>query len=144
MISAVCDTNVVVSGTLLQSSAAPGRILDLVVQGVVKLYSSEPLIEEFREVISRPKFASRFEAIGRTPEDFIADYRGIVEIVQPQPIPPTVKNDPKDDKVLACAVYAGVDYIVSGDKKHLLPLGSYAGIPIVDPSQFLQKVLSSI
>jgi uncharacterized protein len=136
MISAVYDTNVLVSGTLLQSNNAPGQVLDLVLQGTVKLYSSEPLIEEFRDVISRPKFALKFQAIGRTPDDFIADYRSIVEVVQPDPIPPT-SIDPKDDKVLACAVYTGVDYIVSGDKKHLLPLGSYAGIPIVEPSQFL-------
>jgi putative PIN family toxin of toxin-antitoxin system len=133
MISAVYDTNVLVSGTLLQSSHAPGQALDLVVQGIVKLYSSEPLIEEFRDVISRPKFASKFQAIGRTPDDLIADFRGMVEVIQPGSIPPTVKNDSKDDKVLACALYAGVDYIVSGDKKHLLPLGDYAGIPIVDP-----------
>jgi uncharacterized protein len=73
-------------------------------------------------------------------ENLITDYQHIVEIVQPEPIPRTVLNDPKDDKVLACAVYTGVDYIVSGDKKHLLPLGSYSGIAIVNSAKFLEKV----
>jgi len=31
------------------------------------------------------------------------------------------------------------DIIVTGDRKHLLPLGSYAGIPIVSPREFLDQ-----
>lgn len=38
---------------------------------------------------------------------------------------------------LACAVAGKADYLVTGDKKHLLPLGSFCGIPIVTPAAFL-------
>ena len=140
MVSAVYDTNVLVSGTLLQFGSPPAQIVDLALHGLVKLYTSESLIEEFRDVISRPKFAARFIDIRRTPDDVIRDYRNIAEIVHPDPIPLTIKDDPKDDKVLACAIYAGADYIVSGDKKHLLPLENYVGIPIVSPSAFFETV----
>ena len=49
-----------------------------------------------------------------------------------------ITAEPTDDKILACAAEGQVDYIVASDGKHLLPLGSYAGIPIVRPRQFLE------
>jgi predicted nucleic acid-binding protein len=48
-----------------------------------------------------------------------------------------VSADPDDDKVFACAVEAGADYIVSGDERHVLPVGTFQGIPVVSPREFL-------
>jgi predicted nucleic acid-binding protein len=45
-----------------------------------------------------------------------------------------------DDQVIAVAVAAQADLIVSGDRKHLLPLGSHEGIPIVDAAQALRLI----
>ncbi len=45
--------------------------------------------------------------------------------------------DPDDDKVLECAVLAGATHIVTGDRRHLLPLGTFQGIPIVTAADFL-------
>jgi putative PIN family toxin of toxin-antitoxin system len=139
MIWAVYDTNLVVSGTLM--GGVPAQVMDLAVEGKVQLYSSEALIREFQDVISRPKHAARIEKLNYTVDQLIADYRSLVEIVQPQAIIGGSK-DKDDNEVLACAVYANVDYIISGDKKHLLSMGNYAGIPIVSAAQFLQKFLS--
>lgn len=44
-------------------------------------------------------------------------------------------GDIDDDQVIASAVAAQADLIVSGDRKHLLPLGSHAGIAIVEVAQ---------
>jgi predicted nucleic acid-binding protein len=55
-------------------------------------------------------------------------------LVQPTRVPRIVPNDPDDDQVLACALTAHADLIVSGDRKHLLPNGSYQGIRIVSPT----------
>lgn len=49
-------------------------------------------------------------------------------------IPPVVIDDPDDDAVLACAVAAKADLIVSGDP-HLLKLKDYQGVPIVAPAE---------
>jgi predicted nucleic acid-binding protein len=54
----------------------------------------------------------------------------LVTIVSPAPIPPTVLRDPADDAVLAAAIGAGADLIVSGDA-HLPNLKSFQGIDIV-------------
>ena len=48
-----------------------------------------------------------------------------------------VAGDPDDDKVLECAVVAGATHVVTGDRRHLLPMRSYAGIQIVTPAEFL-------
>ncbi len=48
-----------------------------------------------------------------------------------------VPLDPKDDQIVATAVAAKADYLVTGDRKHLLALGAYEGIRIVKPRAFL-------
>ncbi|MEL0590693.1 MAG: hypothetical protein U1V55_13080 [Planktothrix rubescens PR222] len=39
--------------------------------------------------------------------------------------------------VLECAVVGHANYIITGDKKHLLPLQNYQGIEIVNAANFL-------
>ena len=51
----------------------------------------------------------------------------------------TVPEDPADERVLACALDAGADLIVSGDR-HLLDLGSFQGIPILTVRAFLEQL----
>ena len=50
-------------------------------------------------------------------------------------------EDESDNRVLEAAVSAEVDYIVSGDE-HLLTLGSFQGIPILTPAEFVRTALS--
>ena len=45
-------------------------------------------------------------------------------------------RDPKDHPVLACAIEGRADYLVTGDKRDLLPLKHYLGIQIVTPAIF--------
>jgi len=42
--------------------------------------------------------------------------------------------------ILECELAAEADYIVSGDKRHLLLLRQFRGIPIVSPSDFLRRL----
>lgn len=44
-----------------------------------------------------------------------------------------IAGDPDDDLVLSCAVEAKVQIVVSGDCRHLLPVGEHRGIRIVAP-----------
>lgn len=48
--------------------------------------------------------------------------------------------DPDDDKILECAFVGGATHIVTGDRRHLLPLGSYQDIAIVSAAGFLALV----
>ena len=48
-----------------------------------------------------------------------------------------VAPDPDDDAIVSCAIEGDADYIVSGDT-HLLGLGEYEGVRIVEPAEFVR------
>jgi predicted nucleic acid-binding protein len=60
--------------------------------------------------------------------------------VSPLNTPRVVPGDVDDDHVIAAAVAAGADLVVSGDRKHLLPLGSHQGIGIVDTAEAVRRI----
>jgi uncharacterized protein len=73
-------------------------------------------------------------------EEFCSDLLDIADVVQaPAPTPGAVPRDPDDDKIIACAVAAGAQYLVSRDRD-LLSLASYAGVSIIAPEEFLHLV----
>jgi len=98
--------------------------------GKLDIVSSVALLTELRDVLSRDKFARRLAQRGFTPARVFADYVALVTIVIPAHITPTITRDPADDAVLAAAVGANADLIVSG-YAHLLNLKSFQGIAIV-------------
>ena len=51
-----------------------------------------------------------------------------------------IKTDPPDNRILECAEAAGSDFIVTGDTKHILRLGSFAGIPIIKLADFMARL----
>ena len=69
-----------------------------------------------------------------TRERALAEVRQLAEVIEPTPLPAQVFRDPDDDDVLALAIAAQVDLIVSGDDV-LLVLQVFEGIPIVTPAQ---------
>ena len=60
-------------------------------------------------------------------------------MVQPQTVPRVVPTDPDDDHVIACALAANAELIVSGDSG-LLALKEYQGIPIVSPAEATRMI----
>jgi predicted nucleic acid-binding protein len=57
-------------------------------------------------------------------------YVALVQIVVPAEIGAVVLDDSDDDMVLATAVAANADMLVSGDS-HLLAVGEFRGIPVI-------------
>ena len=55
-------------------------------------------------------------------------------------IPSHVSLAPKDAPILAAAIFAGVDYLATGDKRHFAHLYGTAvlGVRIIRPSDFLE------
>ena len=48
-----------------------------------------------------------------------------------------VEADPKDDMIVECGVVGKASHIITGDKKHLLPMRRYQNIDIVTATDFL-------
>jgi uncharacterized protein len=61
-------------------------------------------------------------------------------IEAPQARPDAVSGDPDDDLILTCAVQAGVDVLVSGDRRHLLPVGEHRGVRVITPQALLAEL----
>jgi putative PIN family toxin of toxin-antitoxin system len=122
----VADTNTVLSGLLWQGP--PRRLLELARERKVSLYMSLTLIAELAEVIACDKFAERVRAVGLSAAELVQDYEHLAEVITPEPLPAPVSRDPDDDHVLACALAAKAELIVSGDKRHLLVRTEYQGI----------------
>jgi putative PIN family toxin of toxin-antitoxin system len=133
----VLDTNSVVSGLLW--AGAPRHLLDAARAGQVTLHTTLVLLTELDDVLRRAKFAPRLNAAGVTASTLVVGYAALATLVAPAPITPVVLADPDDDAVLACAVAAPVDAIVSGDQ-HLLALGAYHQIPILTASDALTRL----
>ncbi len=53
-----------------------------------------------------------------------------------------IREDPPDNMFLECAVEARADYIISGDR-HLKRLGTFEGIEILAPSEYLARAETS-
>jgi putative PIN family toxin of toxin-antitoxin system len=134
---AVADTNVVVSGLLWQGASR--RVLDLARAGDVELFTSPALLLELDEVLLRAKFSRRLSAARVSPKDLVLGYAALATVVRPSPIGPAVEADPDDDEVLACAVAAGANAVISGDR-HLLSLGEFRSIPVLTPARFLAEL----
>jgi uncharacterized protein len=134
----VLDTNTVLSALLWRGT--PYRPLEAIRKQYphLQLYSSPVLLEELTDVIARPAFLHRLSAIGKTVRQVLADYIETVELVEPIEIPQVVR-DPDDNHVLACALAAKAEIVVSGDKD-LLDLARYRGIPILTTAEALQRI----
>jgi uncharacterized protein len=134
MMRVVLDTNIVVSGWLW--SGAPRRALQIGRSSQVQLIASEATLDELRDVIHRSKFANRLQFVGKTAEELIQEYLGLLEIVDAVVLPPVILADPDDDVILACGVGGSANVIVTGDE-HLLSLRKYGNVLIQDIHQFL-------
>ncbi|MFN9731147.1 MAG: putative toxin-antitoxin system toxin component, PIN family [Pseudomonadota bacterium] len=135
----VLDTNVVVSALLWRGT--PHHLLATIGQrSSIQLYSSTALLEELADVLTRPSATKRLALIGRSAREVLADYVEAIELVEPASVPRVVLGDVDDDQVIAASVAARADLIVSGDRKHLLPLGSHQGIDIVDAAEAVRRI----
>jgi putative PIN family toxin of toxin-antitoxin system len=105
------------------------------------LSTSAPLLAELAEVLQRPKFAQRLARANVASHTLIFGYAALARLVVPAPIAPVVEADPDDDAVLACAVAAQVEVLVSGDSD-LLALESYEGMPIITAAQLVARLVS--
>ena len=134
---AVIDTNVLLSGLLWRG--APHALIQHVQSGTLTMVSSPALLAELAEVISRAKFDQILARSNTSRERALAEMRQLAEVIVPPPLPQPVCRDPDDDHVLACALAAQADLIVSGDAD-LLNLREYQGIRIVAAAEVLRFI----
>lgn len=99
-----------------------------------KLLTSVHIPDELEEKLVH-KVGLEPAAAAQTRAEVAEDFR----VVPVAPLPKPICRDPDDDAILATALAAQADMLVTGDKD-LLVLGSYEGIPIVTPAECLARL----
>lgn len=133
----VLDTNVVVSALLWDGT--PERLIDLAGEGTVELVTSQALLAELAGLLNRPKLAAKLARDGQSAEEIVARYTELANVIEAPAVEEARLRDPDDAAVLACAIAAQAEAIVSGDKD-LRSLGTYQEIPVLSPAQCVQRV----
>ena len=127
---------------MLTPGGTAGRILDAVREHRIETVSSVHLWDELRQALSYPKTRKPLERDGLwgDVERFLRDHPDVAFVESVEPAEDWVPADPDDNWVIQCALTAGADYIISGDR-HLLNLKVFKGIRILPPTQFLKVKL---
>jgi putative PIN family toxin of toxin-antitoxin system len=140
VVRAVVDTNVLISGAT--GSTVPGQVVDAWRREKYILVTSPQLVSEVERVLHYPNIMSQFSFSEKSISDFIGTLTTRGYVTSGTLSLNVLENDPDDNWVIAAAVEGAADYIVTGDKKHLLSLGSYQNISIINPKEFLAKINS--
>ena len=127
----ILDTNVLLSG-LRAGRSPPAEILDAWREGRFGLVTSTDQIEEFRRAARYPQLASWFPR--RTVGRVINGLRS-AEVVLERLRRAGDAPDPGDDYLLAMALAAGADLLVTGDQA-LLRVRKVGHARIVMPRRF--------
>jgi len=133
----VVDTNIIVSAFLW--GGTPRRVLDAVEARHLELFTSRALIAELEDVLVREKFATQLGRTRFTSAFLLARYTQLATLITSTDIVVPDLRDPEDVHVLACALAARAEVIVSGDND-LRVLGNYRGIPVLSAVDCLRRV----
>lgn len=136
MRSIVLDTNVLVAG-LLTPFNAPGRVLDAVLAGQVRLLYDDRILAEYGDVLAREKF-------GFDPGD-VADLLAFLKSDGQAVVAPPLGialPDPDDAMFVEVAVAGRAEAIVTGNPRHFPPDARH-GVPVLSPGEFLDRLRPS-
>lgn len=135
---ALCDTNVLVSAFI--AGGPPSRVIEAAIDGRIDLVLADPVIDELERVLALK--------LGFEPER-LRDVTSLLTNISVGRVGPpaqpveAITGDPDDDVVLACGLSAGIDVIVSGDRRHMLPVREHRGIRVVSPQALLAELAES-
>lgn len=141
MLKAVIDINLFVSG-VISKKGNPARLLQLWYDRAFLVVISDQMVEELGRVLRYSHIRNKYNLKDEEIEQAVGTVKKFAIVLSDVIELDVVKDDPDDNKVLACALAVKADYIVSGDS-HLLALGVFEDIPIVTAKDFLDNIESN-
>jgi putative PIN family toxin of toxin-antitoxin system len=132
-VKVVLDTNVYISAILFGGKSE--LLINLGRERAIHLFISDLILNELI-MIFKTKFNWNNEQI----YFLMKTLHKITYFVVPTERIKVITAHKFDNHILECAIEAKANYIVSGDKHHILPLKNYHGIEILSVSQFLNKI----
>jgi putative PIN family toxin of toxin-antitoxin system len=134
MLKVVYDTNVIVSAALKEGSL-PALLVSLGLEDKVRFFVSPAIIREYEKVLERP----RLKLGQRRIIDFMEKIKEKAIMVNPTKGLSIVKIDESDNRILECALKGGVDFIITGNKRHF-PFEEFRGSKLVTPREFINRI----
>jgi uncharacterized protein len=141
VIRAVLDTNVVASGILIRNGIS-SRIVDAAYARVFACASSAPIVAEVVRTFGRERVRRKYRIAPADLDRVRRFLESDLVSVQLTTRVSGVATHPEDDLVLATALSASADYLVTGDRQ-LQQLQHFRGVIIVSPRQFLALLVAS-
>lgn len=129
----VLDTNVIVSG--LNFPGNERMVLELALRGRFDLYVSTFILDEAAGVLGH-----KFDWDAERTSQALRALENAATMIYPRRLPEVFEDDHPDNRILECVVEAGADYLVTGDRRHLLPLEEHQGTRIVNAPRFLSAL----
>lgn len=133
----VFDTNIYISAIIFGGN--PRQCLELARNKEINLFYSKAILLELSD-----KLQNKFNW---SVQEVIEVLEGIAQsayLVDPEIKVSFIKSDPSDNRVLEAALEAKADYIITGDKKHLLSQAKFQKIPILSAKQFLEAFYNQL
>jgi len=130
----IFDTNIVASASFWRGK--PFDCLSAWARGEISVYVSPQLLSEYFDTVE--ELSVRYPDKQRV--EWVEYLTASADLVFPSDRAYGETPDPFDEMVLECAIASDADYIVSGDKKHLLPLREFRGSKIITADAFLKLV----
>lgn len=127
----VIDTNVFISG--LNFAGNEQEILNLMRKGAFKTFISPFILGEIKEVLLQ-----KFDWSKKRTGQALFLVKGKTILVEPTRGVGVIKANDADNRILECALEAKAHFLISGDKKHILPLKKFKGTKILSASRFLE------
>jgi putative PIN family toxin of toxin-antitoxin system len=128
----VADTNILISALLFGGVSEQVFLAGL--RGEIQLVTSKPLLKELERILK-----NKFKLDTQLVKQVIDEIRNVAEVVEVSSYLNVISHPEEDNRVLECAVDGKVDFIVTGDTKHILPLKEFRGIKILTPSEFIKR-----
>ena len=139
MLKVVLDTNGFVSSLLIRAGL-PAQVVNAWRERRYLLVTSPSIVAEIRATLSYPRIRRKYAIPNEDIEQLVLLLEHDALLVLGEfDTAGAVPDDAADEMVLACAVEAEADLIVSGDR-HLLDLTAFEGIPILTVRQFLERL----
>lgn len=135
MIRAVLDTNVLASAAIAHPGTTLATILDSVVANRFDMTISEYILVELRRTLATPYYAARLRPTAAS--QYIQFLIGLGTTVPITMSVTGVATHPEDDPILATALSAQADYLVTGDLRLKRRVPTFRGIPLVLAAEFL-------
>ncbi len=130
----VLDTNVLVSG-LLNPNGAPGRILDLILDGKIQLLYDDRILGEYQEVLLRPELSIQPGHV----QAILSYFRLAGKRVSAMPLFIDSLPDQDDLPFIEVAMTGEAEAIVTGNRKHFVAVPSVE-VKIYSPQEFLKLI----